>query len=69
MDELLIFLPRGRTFSPADAEKELISVFAQFVKLVVSDIIKAGFFEAFQNGVRGKNEELIPGGHQKSLQG
>jgi hypothetical protein len=69
LDEFLIFLPCGKTFTLADAEKELISLFAQFVKLVVLDVIKARFLETFQNGIRGKNEEFIPGGHRKSLQG
>src|SRR4030042_964978 len=37
-DEFFVVLRYRRTFSPADAEKELISVFVQVVKLIVLDV-------------------------------
>jgi hypothetical protein len=69
LDEFLVFLPYRRTFTPADAEKKLISIFVQFIKLVVLDVIKAGFLEMFQNGMRSKKDEPILGGHRKSPRG
>jgi hypothetical protein len=46
-DEFLIFLPYGRTFTPADAEKELIPILVQFIKFIFLDVVEVAFFEIF----------------------
>jgi hypothetical protein len=47
LDELLIFLPYRRTFTPADAEKKLIPILVQFIKLIFFDVVEVVFFEIF----------------------
>jgi hypothetical protein len=47
LDEFLIFLPYGRTFTPGDAEKKLITIFVQFVEFVFFDVVEVAFFEVF----------------------
>jgi hypothetical protein len=47
MDEFVIVLRCRRIFSPADTVKKLISVFVQFVKLIVFNVVEVAFFEIF----------------------
>jgi hypothetical protein len=47
LDEFLVFLPYRRTFTPADAEKKLITIFVQFVEFVFFDVVEVAFFEVF----------------------
>jgi hypothetical protein len=47
LDEFLILLPYRRTFTPADAEKKLITLFVQFIKFVFFDVVEVALFEMF----------------------
>jgi hypothetical protein len=69
LDEFLVLLSSRRIFALADFNQELVGIGVQFIKFIAFDVIEVGFFEIFQNGVRGQNEEFILGGHRKSLQG
>jgi hypothetical protein len=47
LDEFLVFLAYRRTFTPADEEKKLITIFVQFIKLIFFDVVEVAFFEIF----------------------
>src|SRR5512135_2226255 len=56
-DEFLIFLPHGRTLPAADAEKKLIPIFVQLVKLIIFSIVEVAFFEILQNSPGGEGDD------------
>jgi hypothetical protein len=68
-DKFLILFPERRMDALADLEEKSIGIHVQFIKFVFFDVVEIGFFEVFQNGVRGQDDEFILEGHRKSLQG
>jgi hypothetical protein len=63
LDEFLILLSNGRTFSLGAFQEKLISIGAQFIEVIVFDVIEVGFFKIFQNRMRGQVNEFMTGGH------
>jgi len=69
LNELFIFSFYEDMFTLRAFEEKLISLFTQFIKLIIFDIIKVGLFESFQAAVRGNREELILVEHLQRLLG
>jgi hypothetical protein len=63
LDELFILLSNRRTFSPGAFHEKLKSIGAQFIEVIVLDVIEVGFFKIFQNTMRGQVDEFMIGRH------
>jgi len=69
LNEFFILFPDNGLFSLRATEEKLVGVLAEFVELIVLDVVKIRLLEILQGAVRGNCDELIPGWRQGFVQG
>ena len=69
LNEFFILFPDNGLFSLRATEEKLVGVLAEFVELIVLDVVKIRLLEILQSAVWGNCDELIPGRRQGFVQG
>jgi hypothetical protein len=66
LNEFLVRLFYGWTFTLSAFEEELIRLLSQLIELIIFNVVQAGFFEPLQGAVRRYYDELIFVRHLRS---